>query len=156
MTLTITTPTDREITMTRAFLAPRHLVFDCYTKPELIRRWMSGPPGWTFAICEIDLRVGGNYRYVWQNEAGHSMGMGGVYREILPPSRIVETQLFDQDWTGGKALGTLTLTEKDQQTIVTTTVLYPSKQARDGALQSGMEQGMKLGFDKLDELLNTL
>ena len=98
-TLKVTTPSDREICMTRAFDASRELVFDCYTKPELLKRWMFGPPGWTVVGCEVDLRVGGAYRFVWRGPDGTEMGMGGVHREIVRPERIVNTQLFDQDWT---------------------------------------------------------
>jgi len=103
--LIVTTPSDREIVMTRVFKAPRKLVFDAWTKPELVRRWLLGPPGWTMPVCEIDLRVGGAYRFVWLGQDGTTMGMGGVYREIVIPERIVNTQLFDQDWTGGETLG---------------------------------------------------
>ena len=110
--LTLTTPSDREILITRDFNAPRALVFDCMSKPELVRRWLLGPPGWTMPVCDIDLRVGGRYRYVWRNEAdGTEMGMGGVYMEIVPPEKVVQTELFDQDWTGGETIGTCILTE---------------------------------------------
>ena len=151
----VTTPSDREITMTRVFDAPRALVFDCWTKPELITRWLTGPDGWSFAVCEVDLRVGGAYRFVWRNQEGIEMGMGGVYREIVPPERIVNTQLFDQDWTGGETVGTLLLIEKKGKTTTTNTVLYPSKEARDGALKSGMEQGVAAGYDRLEKLFET-
>jgi uncharacterized protein YndB with AHSA1/START domain len=156
MTLTLTTPTDTEITITRVFNASRDLVFECYTKPELVRRWLGGPEGWTFAICDIDLRVGGTYRYEWHGPNAAKMSMGGVYREILTPEKIINTQLFDEDWTGGEAIGTLELSEHHDQTTVTTSVLYVSKEARDIALQSGMEYGLNLGYDKLKELLKTL
>jgi uncharacterized protein YndB with AHSA1/START domain len=152
--LQVTTPSDREIVMTRVFNAPRTLVFDCWTKPELVKRWLTGPEGWFFTVCEIDLRVGGAYRWVWRNQQdGTEMGMGGVYREIAAPERIVNTQLFDQDWTGGETVGTLILTEKDGRTTVTNAVLYSSKEARDGALRSGMEQGVAAGYARLDKLL---
>jgi uncharacterized protein YndB with AHSA1/START domain len=151
--LKVDTPSDREIRITRTFEAPRPLVFDCWTKPELIRRWMTGPPGWSFVVCEVDLRVGGAYRFVWRGPGGTEMGMGGVHREVVPPERIVNTQLFDQDWTGGEAVGTLVLTEKDGRTTATNTILYVSKAARDAALQSGMEQGMEAGYTRLDEIL---
>ena len=91
--LQITTPSDREIAMTRVFDAPRRLVFDAFTKPELVKQWLLGPPGWTMPVCEIDLRVGGQYRYVWRRESnGKEMGMGGVYKEISPPERLVSTE----------------------------------------------------------------
>src|SRR3989454_4488921 len=100
--LQITTPSDREIAMTRVFDAPRSLVFDAFTKPELVKQWLLGPPGWSMPVCEIDLRVGGTYRYVWRHANGNEMGMGGVYREIVAPERIVATQKFDEPWYPGE------------------------------------------------------
>jgi uncharacterized protein YndB with AHSA1/START domain len=151
-TLKVTTPTDREVVITRVFDAPRALIFDCHTKPELVRRWLLGPPGWTMPVCEIDLRVGGKYRFVWRGPDGTEMGMGGVHREIVAPERLVTTQLFDQDWTGGETLGTLVLTEKEGKTILTNTIVYSSREARDGALSTGMTDGMEAGYARLDEL----
>ncbi|RPI51245.1 MAG: ATPase [Acidobacteria bacterium] len=150
--LTVTLPSDREIVITRMVNAPRHLVFDCYTKPELVRRWLLGPSGWTMPVCEIDLRVGGRYRYVWQHADGRQMGMGGVFREIDPPHRVIQTELFDQDWTGGETISTLVLTEEQCRTTIANTVLYASKEARDGALKTGMTDGMEAGYVRLDEL----
>lgn len=155
-TLTITTPSDREIVMTRVFNAPRTLVFDCWTRPELLRRWMLGPPGTVFEICDIDLRVGGGYRFVWRSPDGSQLGMRGVYREIAPPVRLVDTQLFDEDWTGGEVEGSLVLTESPGATTATNTLRYASKEARDGALRSGMEHGMAAGYDRLDAVLATM
>jgi uncharacterized protein YndB with AHSA1/START domain len=149
----VTTPSDREIMMTRVFDAPRGLVFDCYTKPELLKRWLTGPDGWSLVACDNDLRVGGAFRWVWRGPDGQDMGMRGVHREIVRPERIVRTELFDKDWTGGETVGTLVLTERDGKTTVTTTVLYPSREARDGALRSGMTKGVAAGFDRLDVLL---
>ena len=114
-TLKVTTPTDREIVMTRVFDAPRALVFEALTKPALLKRWLLGPPGWTLAVCEIDLRVGGAYRYVWRGQRGE-MGMGGIFKEITPPERIVATEAFDQGWyPGNNALVMQTLTETGGQ-----------------------------------------
>jgi uncharacterized protein YndB with AHSA1/START domain len=151
--LIVTTPTDREIVMTRVFVAPRKLVFDAWTKPELVRRWLLGPPGWTMPVCEIDLRVGGAYRFEWLGQDGTVMGMGGVYREIVVPERIVNTQLFDQDWTGGETLGTLLLTEQGGKTTLTNKVLYSSREARDGVLRTRMAEGVEAGYARLDEML---
>jgi uncharacterized protein YndB with AHSA1/START domain len=107
-TLRVTTPSEREIVMTRVFDAPRHLVFDAHTRPELLQRWLLGPPGWSMPVCEIDLRVGGKYRYVWRHDRdGTKMGMGGVYREIASPERVVSTERFDEAWYPGEGLGTL-------------------------------------------------
>jgi uncharacterized protein YndB with AHSA1/START domain len=152
-TLKVTTPTDREIVMTRVFDAPRSLVFDAYTKPELLKRWLTGPPGWSLEVCDIDLKVGGAYRYVWRGPEGQMMGMSGVHREVGPPERIVITALFDEDWTGGETINTLMLTEEGGKTRLTNTVLYSSKEARENALCSGMEEGMAAGYDRLAEFL---
>jgi uncharacterized protein YndB with AHSA1/START domain len=154
--LRVTTPTDREIVMTRDFAAPRDLVFDAFTKPELLRRWLLGPPGWSMVVCEVDLRVGGRYRWVWRREGGGAetdMGMGGVYREVVRPERIVSTEKFDHAWYPGAAIGTLVLSERGGRTTVTQTVLYESKEARDGVLASGMEKGVEASYDRLEELL---
>jgi uncharacterized protein YndB with AHSA1/START domain len=144
---------EREILITRAFDAPRAFVFDAHTKPELVRRWLLGPPGWTMPVCEIDLRVGGHFRYVWRNAEGRDMGMGGVYREIVRPERIVSTEVFDEDWTGGETVNTLTFAEQAGRTTMTNIVLYSSAEARDGALKSGMTEGMEAGYGLLDKML---
>jgi len=152
-TLEVTTPTDREIVLTRVFDAPRRLVFDAWTKPELLKRWLGAFGGWSLVVCEIDLRVGGAYRYVWRDPEGAEMGMRGVYREVVPPERLVATESFDEPWYPGEAVDTIALREDGGKTTVTTTVLYQSREARDIALKSGMEQGVAAGYDKLAELL---
>ena len=154
--LEISTPSDREVVITRSFDAPRELVFDCYTRPELVRRWLLGPPGWTMPVCDIDLRVGGRYRYVWRGPTGEEMGMGGVFREVARPERIASNELFDQDWTGGETLVTTEFSERAGRTISTTTVLYVSKEAREGMLATGMTDGMEAGYRRLDELLASM
>jgi uncharacterized protein YndB with AHSA1/START domain len=154
--LKVTTPSDLEITMTRVFNAPRNLVFDAWTKPELVKRWLLGPAGWTMPVCEIDLRIGGAYRFEWLGQDGTRMGMGGVYREIVIPERIVNTQLFDVDWTGGETLGTLLLTEQAGKTTLTNSVLYSSREARDAALRTRMAEGVEAGYARLDEILPTI
>lgn len=147
---------DREIVMTRVFDAPRWLVFDAFTKPELVRQWLLGPPGWTMPVCEIDLRVGGAYRYVWRRDSdGTEMGMGGIYREIAKPERLIATERFDEAWYPGEAVGTLVLTEQGGKTTVTQTVLYQSREARDAVLKSGMEKGVAMSYERLAELLAT-
>jgi uncharacterized protein YndB with AHSA1/START domain len=151
--LQVTTPSDREIAMTRVFDAPRGLVFDAWTKPELLKRWLGVRGGWTFAVCEVDLRVGGAYRYVWRGPTGTEMGMGGVFREIVRPERIVATEKFDQSWYEGDALDTTVLVEKNGKTTVTTTVLYASREVRDAVLKSPMERGVAESYDKLAEVL---
>lgn len=152
--LQVTTPSDREIAMTRVFNAPRRLVFDAFTKPELVKRWLLGPPGWSMPVCEIDFRVGGKYRYVWRQDSdGTEMGMGGVYREIVKPERIVSTEKFDQAWYPGEAVGTLRLVEQGGKTTLTQTVLYDSKETRDAVLKSPMESGVSASYDRLADVL---
>jgi uncharacterized protein YndB with AHSA1/START domain len=154
--LKVTTPTEREIVLTRVFEAPRELVFEALTKPELLKRWFLGPPGWSLEICEVDLRVGGAYRYVWRGPDGTLMGMGGVHREIVRPERIVATQLFDEDWTGGEAVGTLVLVEQNGKTTLTNTILYSSREARDAVLKTPMEHGVAASYDSLAAMLANL
>src|SRR3954469_9870556 len=152
----VTISGERDIVITRGFDAPRALVFEAYTTPELVRRWLLGPPGWSMPVCEIDLRVGGSYRYVWRHEKGQEMGMGGVYREIVVPERIVSTEKFDESWYPGEAVGTLSLSDRDGRTLVTQTVMYDTPEAREAVLKSPMEKGVEAGYKRLEELLNTL
>lgn len=149
-TLQVATPTDREIVMTRVFDAPRRLVFDAFTKPELLKRWF-GPRGWSLVVCEIDFKVGGAFRFVLRGPNGTDMGMRGVYREIAPPERSVHVESFD-DYPG-ESLVTTVLVEQDGKTTLTATVLYPSQEIRDAVIQSGMEHGAAESYDKLAELL---
>ncbi len=152
--LKVTTPSDREIAMTRAFAAPRELVWEAYTRPELLKQWLGVHNGWQLAVCEIDLRPGGAYRYVWRGPDGMEMGMGGIFKEIQPNSRIVATEQFDQAWyPGGEAIQTLTLVEHEGVTMLTLNVRYATTEARDVALKSPMDQGVGIGFDTLERLL---
>jgi uncharacterized protein YndB with AHSA1/START domain len=140
--------------MTRVFDAPRTLVFDAFTRPELLKQWLLGPPGWSMPVCEIDLRIGGRYRYVWRRDTdGTEMGCGGVYREIVPPERLVHTEQFDNPWYPGESLITALLDEQRGKTTLTATMLYESRDARDGILKSGMESGVAASYDRLAELL---
>src|SRR2546428_7805996 len=151
-TLQLTAPGERDIVMTRVFDAPRQLVFDAHTKPELVKRWLLGPPGWSMPVCEIDLRVGGKYRYVWRHDReGTEMGMGGVYREIVAPERIVNTEKFDEAWTPGEAVGTLVLVEQGGTTTLTYTMRYESRAARDAVIKSNMESGVAGNHDRVPE-----
>ena len=153
--LTIVASGDREIVMTRVFAAPQARVFEALTKPVLIQRWLLGPDGWTMPVCTVDLRMGGSYRYVWRNADGREMGMGGVFREVLPPERIVSTEKFDRSWYPGEALNTLVLTERDGQTTLTNTLRYESRAARDEVLQSDMERGVAVSYDRLEASLTS-
>jgi uncharacterized protein YndB with AHSA1/START domain len=151
---TFTTPSDREIAMTRVFDAPRTLVFEAWTNPEHVPHWLLGPESWTMPVCDIDLRPGGEWHFVWRRSDGTEMEMRGVYREITPPERLVSTESWGGDWP--ETLNTLVLTEEEGRTTVTLTLLYPSKEARDAALETGMKEGASQSFDRLEEYLRTI
>src|SRR5687767_7067498 len=138
-TLTIVAQGDREILITRSFDAPRSLVWDAMTKPALMKRWFGVFGGITLDVCEVDLRPGGKYRYVWKGPDNFRMGMGGEYLEVKSPERIVSTEKYDDAWYPGGAVGTLVLTEKGGITTLSTTVRYDSKEAREAVLKSPME-----------------
>ena len=149
-TTKITTPTDRTIAITRTFDAPRALVWEAITKPELLGRWLLGPPGSSMMVCEEDHRVPGSFRHTWRGPGGADMSMRGVYREFAPFERMVRTESFE---VGGEAQGeklsTLILADQGHQTLVTLTMLFPSREARDAAIV----QGAAPNYDRLDELL---
>jgi len=149
-TLKVSLPTEREVVMTRVFDAPRRLVFDALTKPELLRRWF-GPRGWSLVVCEADLKVGGAWRWVLRGPDGRDMGMRGVYQEITPTERLVSTESFD-DYPG-ESLNTLILSEENGKTTFTITVRYASQEIRDAVIKSGMEHGAAECYDKLAEML---
>jgi uncharacterized protein YndB with AHSA1/START domain len=154
-TLKVSTPTDREIVLTRAFDAPRQLVWNALTKPELLKRWLFGPEGWAMTVCDDDVRVGGAFHYAWSGPGGEAMSLRGVYREVVPRERLVRTESFEFgcDTQAGEQLARLVLTEEADKTYLTLTVLYPSREARDGTLASGMEHGVGAGYDRLDAIL---
>jgi uncharacterized protein YndB with AHSA1/START domain len=155
----VTTPAEREIRVVRLFNASASLVFEAHTKPEHVRKWLLGPPGWSMPVCEIDLRVGGRYHYRWRNDAdGREFGTQGEFREVVAPSRIVHADRMEglgQDLDGpeGETLCTLTLAERDKRTILTMNMLFASKQARDRALRSGMTDGMSMSYDRLETVM---
>jgi len=151
-TLKVTTPSLREIVLTRVFDAPRTMVYDALTQPDLLRRWF-GPRGWSLVVCDVDLRVGGKWRFVLQGPGGKKMGMYGVYRELLRPERTVHTESFD-DYPG-ESIVTGVLVEKAGRTTLTGTVLYQSQEIRDAVIKSGMEHGAAETYDKLAELLTS-
>ena len=153
--LTVTTPSNLEIVMTRVFAAPRGLVFGAYTSPEHLPHWMLGPKGWTMPVCEIDLRPGGASRFVWRRPDGAEMEIRSVYKEIAPPERLVSTESWGGDWP--ETLNTLVLCQDDgKTTTITLTILYPSIAARDAALQTGMKDGVSESFGRLDEHLGAM
>ncbi len=153
-TLTITTPGERELVLRRVFNAPRRLVFDTLTRPELLKRWY-GPKGWTVLVCEIDLRIGGTYRFVSRNPAGKDIGQRGVYREIAAPERLVNTEEWE-DWNPGELLVTTVLAEQGGKTTFTATLLFPSREVRDLLVKSGMTRDAGETYDKLAELLASM
>ena len=148
---TFTTPSEREFAMTRFFDAPRKRVFEAWTRPKHIPHWMLGPDGWTMPVCEVDLRPGGSWHFVWRRSDGTEMGMTGEYREIADPERVVSTERWGGDWP--ETLNTVTLREEDGKTEVTLTVLYPSREARDAAMRTGMKDGAGATFERLEEYL---
>lgn len=154
---TVALPNDLDVVVIRTFSAPRELVFDAWTKPELVKRWMLGPPGWSMPVCEMDLRVGGKFRWRWRGVDGAEFGFTGVFREIVRPSRIVHTEIFDPGDVGGsmggEALITNELTEANNVTTCRMTLRYQSKADRDAALGTGMTDGMEQSFKTLDALL---
>ena len=152
-TTTLTMVSDEEIAISRAFDAPRQLVFEAHTKPEHVTQWLLGPEGWTMPVCEIDLRPGGSWRFAWQHSDGSKLEMTGVYREIVPPERIVNTERWGPEWP--ETVNTTLFTEEDGRTTITQVIRYASKQARDAALATGMMSGIERSYELLDALLTT-
>jgi uncharacterized protein YndB with AHSA1/START domain len=156
----VTLPSEREVKVTRSFRAPRALVYRAYTEPELVRRWLLGPPGWSMPVCEMDVRVGGRYRWRWRSERdGSEFGFSGLFREVQPSSKIVHTEAYDPGDVGGgypgaDAIVTVTFTEDGGATTVTTLIDFGSKEARDAAVATGMTGGMEQSYELLDQLLD--
>ena len=151
---TFTTPSDREIVVKRDFDAPRRLVFDAWTNPKHVPRWFTGPEGWSMPICEIDLRPGGTYLMGLRGPEGAAMDLRGTYREVAPPERLVAAERWAPEWP--ETINTVVFAEQDGRTSVTVTILYPSKEARDMALETGMKEGMDAGYERLDEYLRSV
>lgn len=158
MPLQVTRPSDREVRVVRTFNAPRELVYKAHVTPALLQRWSLGPPGWTMPVCEMDVRPGGAYRWRWKSdEDGKEFGFFGTFREVEPPSRLVHDEHYDPGDVGGPmssepALVTLDLEEAGGITTLTVTMLFPSKEACDGAVGSGMSDGMEIGYARLDSM----
>jgi uncharacterized protein YndB with AHSA1/START domain len=148
---TYATPSDREIVLTRVVNAPRRLVFAAWTEPRHLQRWLTGPDGWAMPICEIDLRPGGRWRYVYRKASGTEMTLTGSVREVVPPERLVTTESWGPEWP--ETVNTLVLTEADGRTTITLTIAYPSKEAREAALGTGAIEGMNRSFERLEDLL---
>jgi uncharacterized protein YndB with AHSA1/START domain len=151
---TFTTPTDRELVMTVVVAGPKRRVFEAWTDPKQLPKWLLGPPGWTMPVCEIDLRPGGAWHFVWRKSDGAEMGMRGVYREVTPSQRLISTESWGEPWP--ETINTLQLFEKDRKTTITQSILYESKDARDAALKTGMKHGVAASFDRLAEHLRTM
>ena len=155
----VSLPSDREVKVARSFKAPRALVYRAYTEPELVRRWLLGPPGWSMPVCEMDVRVGGRFRWRWRSEEnGSEFGFSGTFREVLPAAKIVHTEAYEPATVGGgypgnDAIVTVTFAEDNGVTTVTTLIDFGSKEARDNAVATGMTDGMEQSYQLLDRLL---
>lgn len=155
----VTLPSDAEVKVTRSFKAPRALVYRAYTEPALVQQWLLGPPGWTMPLCEMDVRVGGTYRWRWRsNQDASEFGFTGVFREVEPPAKLVHTETYDpgntgEGHSGGEALVTISFTEEAAVTTVTTLIDFGSREARDAAIATGMTDGMEQSYQLLDRLL---
>lgn len=156
----VTLPSDREVKVARSFRAPRALVYKAYTEPDLTRKWLTGMPGWSMPVCEMDVRAGGRYRWRWRNDQdGSEFGFSGTYREVQPESKIVHTEAYDPGTIGGPypesdATVTLTFSEGGGVTTVETLIDFGSKEARDHAMATGMTDGMEQSYQQLDRLLS--
>ncbi|HTQ61589.1 MAG TPA: SRPBCC family protein [Candidatus Solibacter sp.] len=149
-TFEVTTPGDREIVITRVFDAPRRLVFEAFSKPELLKRWLLGPPGWEMIVCEVANKVGDSYRYVWRHADGQQMGIYGVCEEHVPPEKVVCTE--HMEGIPGESRVTNLFVEEDGKTRLTLTVIYESQQVRDMMIKSGMARGVAASYDRLEAL----
>jgi len=149
---TVTLPSDTEILITRVFDAPADLVFEAWTTPAHVRRWW-GFESMPLDICDIDLRVDGDWRYVTHDPDGNELGWHGTYREIDAPGRLVSTEVFE-GFPDAESVNTLTLTERDGTTVLEVTVRHTGQEHRDGHIASGMEAGMQHTFDRLEDLLS--
>ncbi len=156
----VSMPSDREVKVTRSFKAPRALVYRAYTEPALLQRWLLGPPGWAMPVCEMDVRVGGSYRWRWRsNEDRTEFGFSGVFREVEPGKKLVHSERYDSGTTGvgesgGEALVTVVFEEQNGLTTVTSLMDFGSKEARDAAVATGMTDGMEQSYQLLDKLLH--
>ncbi|HEX2168452.1 MAG TPA: SRPBCC family protein [Longimicrobiales bacterium] len=155
----VSMPNDREVEVTRTFRAPRTLVYEAYTKPELVQQWLLGPPGWTMPVCEMDVRVGGRFRWRWRSEEdGKEFGFEGEYLDVQPATLLRNTESFDSGDIGGSmgekpAMVTVRFHERNGTTTLTTLIEYASKQDRDAAVSTGMTDGMESSYKLLDDVL---
>jgi len=153
--LEVTLPSDTEIHYKRVFDAPKHLVFEAITKPEHVKRWWCCMDGYTMTVCEVDLRVGGRWRYAMVGPDGVEMAFNGVYRELVPPDRIVHTETFEM-FPDIETVLTSTFVERDGKTYYEALQVFPNKESRDGAIESGMEVGADIAYDRLEEVAQSM
>ena len=146
-TVSWTTPSAVEVAMTRTFDAPQKLVFEAFTKPEHVVRWMLGPEGWTMPVCEIDLRPGGRWRMVWRRADGSEMAMTGEYQEVTPWEKTVQTESWGPEWAS--TVNTTRFIADGDRTTVVQTMEYPSQADRDRALETGMKDGAEISYERL-------
>lgn len=154
----VSSPSEREVRVTRTFNAPRQLVFDAHTKPELVKKWQ-GYPGWDMPVCDMDVRVGGQYRWQWKNqEDGTQFGFFGTFTEVDAPSKLVHEQYFDAGNfdgtmpTGDPCIVAVELSERSGVTTLVCNLTFASKEGRDGAVATGMTDGMEVSYSRLDDL----
>lgn len=159
MPIEVSQPSDREVRVVRTFKAPRQLVWDAHTKPELMRKWCYGYPGWTLPICDMDVREGGRYRWRWRSDTdGSEFGFFGTFSEVKAPSKLAHDQYFDPGDmnyampVGDPCLITLDFSEIDGVTTLAMTMSFVSKEARDSAVSTGMTDGMEVGYARIDDM----
>lgn len=157
--LEVTLPNDREVRVVRTFNAPRQLVWDAHTKPDLVQKWMLGPPGWSMPVCEMDVRPGGKYRWRWKSEEdGKQFGFFGTFEEVSAPAKLSHDEYYDPGDVGGAMPAgdpcrvALELSETRGVTTLVCTMRFASKEARDGAVSTGMTDGMEMGYARLDDM----
>lgn len=154
-TLVVTKPSDTEIAMRRVFDVPPALAFDAFTKPAILKQWLGVRAGWMMSVCEVDLRAGGTYRWMWRGPNGE-IGVRGTYHEVVAGERVIATERFDQPWYPGEGRVTIEFADQGAATAVTMTVRYISRQARDDVFETGMTRGIVESYDRLDKVLATV
>lgn len=151
--LKITPSGDLELVIFRVFDAPREMIFEAFTQPAILKKWLLGPPGWTMPTCDLELKIGGQYRYLWRNETGEEMGVRGQFQEIIKSEKLIHTEKFDESWYPGESLITTILSEKLGKSLLTATIRYDSREARDLVIESNMDHGVRMSYDILEKIL---
>lgn len=153
-TPTFSTLTDRELVVTQDFDAPRKLLWEAWSQQRHLANWLMDPDGWTMPVCEIDLRPGGKWRFLWRRPDGTEMGMHGEYRDVKPPESLVSTEKWQGDWP--ETLNSISFSESSGQTTMTIRVRYPTNEARGAVLAAGMTDGVTASFKRLADYLQTI